>query len=142
MSDTTGNMTVGREQDIREQDIGDKRDTLTSDLGVLSTNVLGSAERLPKSVSICDTQPVTAEGVRNLLSGAADLRFLETVDSLKQAADLVRRSDPDVLILDKAFGIQAVLDWLGELRAASGVPGPIPAPPKTSFVIWGVSVTE
>jgi DNA-binding NarL/FixJ family response regulator len=135
-------MTVGREQDIREQDIGDKRDTLTSDLGVLSTNVLGSAERLPKSVSICDTQPVTAEGVRNLLSGAADLRFLETVDSLKQAADLVRRSDPDVLILDKAFGIQAVLDWLGELRAASGVPGPIPAPPKTSFVIWGVSVTE
>jgi len=99
----------------------------------------GTAES-PKSVSICDTQPVTAEGVRNLMEGAPDLQFLETVDSLKQAAELVRRSDPDVLILDKAFGIQAILDWLGELRgAASASGGP---PPKTGFVVWGVSVTE
>jgi two-component system nitrate/nitrite response regulator NarL len=99
----------------------------------------------PKSVSICDTQPVTAEGVRNLLSGVADLLFLETVDSLKQATELVRTSEPDVLILDKAFGIQAILDWLGELRqisSASGVAAANPASPKTAFVIWGVSVTE
>ncbi|MGH9592297.1 MAG: LuxR C-terminal-related transcriptional regulator [Bryobacteraceae bacterium] len=105
---------------------------------------------VPKSISICDTQPVTAEGVRNLLSGVADLHFLETADSLKQATDLVRRSEPDVLILDKAFGIQAILDWLGELRPGSGgasgpasdTAGALPAPPKTAFVIWGVSVTE
>jgi two-component system nitrate/nitrite response regulator NarL len=102
---------------------------------------------VPKSISICDTQPVTAEGVRNLLSGVADLLFLETADSLKQATDLVRISEPDVLILDKAFGIQAILDWLVEQRPASaitgvGMTGAIPAVPKTAFVIWGVSVTE
>jgi len=95
-----------------------------------------------KSVSICDTQPVTAEGVRNLLSGASDLHFLETVDSLKQAMELVRRSEPDVMILDKAFGLQAILDWLGEARQGVSVGGEPPTPPKTGFVIWGVSVTE
>lgn len=94
---------------------------------------VGSAEA-PRSVSICDTQPVTAEGVRNLLSSVSDLLFQESVDSLKQATELVRRTEPDVLILDKAFGIQAILDWLGDLRSSS--------PVRTGFVVWGVSVTE
>ena len=67
-----------------------------------------------KSVSICDTQPVTAEGVRTLLSKSADLRFLGATASLRQAAELVRNSQPDVLILDKAFGIQAVLNQASE----------------------------
>jgi DNA-binding NarL/FixJ family response regulator len=109
--------------------------------GPITARPAGSADA-PKSVAICDTQPVTAEGVRNLLSGVPDLLFSETVDSLKAAAELVRRSEPDVLILDKAFGIQAILDWLTDLRLGSGVAGVIPTPPKTGFVIWGVSVTE
>src|SRR5262245_30854962 len=71
----------------------------------------------PKAVSICDTQPVTAEGVRTLLQDNAELQFLDTMDSLKQALDHVRKDGPDVLLLDKAFGIQAILDWLGDLRA-------------------------
>src|SRR5579863_5036161 len=83
--------------------------------GTTTARPAGSADA-PKSVSICDTQPVTAEGVRNLLNGVADLNFLETVDSLKAATELVRRREPDVLILDKAFGIQAILDWLVEVR--------------------------
>jgi two-component system nitrate/nitrite response regulator NarL len=103
--------------------------------------VTASTVDAPRSVSICDTQPVTAEGVRNLLSGAADLRFLGTVDSLQQAAQLVQKGDPDVLILDKAFGIQAVLDWLAEQHPAPGAATPITTR-KTSFIIWGVSVSE
>src|SRR5580704_16128113 len=70
-----------------------------------------------KKVSICDTQPVTAEGVRTLLAGSPDLVFAETSDSLAQAMDLVRRTSPNVLMLDKAFGIQAILEWLTELKA-------------------------
>lgn len=88
-----------------------------------------------KKVSVCDTQPVTAEGVRTLLAGSADMVFAETSDSLAQALDLVRRTSPAVLMLDKAFGIQAILEWLTDLKAQE------PAPP-TAIVIWGVSVTE
>jgi len=74
-----------------------------------------------KTVAICDTQPVMAEGVRTLLDGSRDVRFLSSCDSLRQASDLLRANPPpDVLVLDKAFGIQAILDWLSELRLASG----------------------
>ena len=62
-----------------------------------------------KKVSICDTQPVTAEGIRTLLAGSPDMMFADITDSLAQALDLVRRSSPDVLMIDKAFGIQAIL---------------------------------
>ena len=88
-----------------------------------------------RSIAICDTQPVTAEGIRNLLRGTPDLRFQSAPDSLGQAAEVVRKQRPDVLIVDKGFGIQAILDWLNELQAAG-------TPLHTGIVVWGVSVTE
>jgi DNA-binding NarL/FixJ family response regulator len=87
-----------------------------------------------KRISVCDTQPVTAEGVRTLLTGSPDMRFAEVTDSLPQALDLVRRTSPDVLMVDKAFGMQAILDWLADLQRNEQRP--------TAIVIWGVSVTE
>lgn len=95
-----------------------------------------SAGASAKSIAICDTQPVTAEGVRNLLRGNTDLKFLTAPESLAQATEVVRKQCPDVLILDKGFGIQAVLDWLGEVQPGNGTPA------KTAVVVWGVSVTE
>ena len=95
-------------------------------------NTLDSA----KSIAICDTQPVTAEGVRNLLRGVADLKFLTAPETLAQATEVVRKQHPSVLILDKGFGIQAILDWLTELQAGDGTPL------QTGIVVWGVSVTE
>jgi len=121
-----------------------------------------------KTVSICDTQPETAEGVRILLSGCPDLKFLEGTDSLNAATELIRNFPPDVLILDKAFGIQAILDWLaitegvgsmmsnagmgsagmgsgqgmgGSVGMGSGSAG-LEAPSSIAVVVWGVSVTE
>jgi DNA-binding NarL/FixJ family response regulator len=88
-----------------------------------------------KTVCVCDTQPVTAEGVRTLLQGHQDLSFSESTESLQRGLDLVRRQMPDVLLVDKAFGIQAILEWLQELRL--GEPGT-----RTGVIIWGVSITE
>jgi len=87
-----------------------------------------------KRVCVCDTQPVTAEGVRTLLAGSPDLRFAEVADSLTQAQDLVHRTSPDVLMIDKAFGMQAILEWLADLKTNEESP--------TAIVIWGVSVSE
>ena len=89
-----------------------------------------------KCVAICDTQPVTSEGIRNLLRGAPDLKFVSAPETLGQAAEILRKQPPDVLILDKGFGIQAILDWMGEVQAAEGTPL------RTGIVIWGVSITE
>src|SRR6185437_8924583 len=96
------------------------------------TSLRGSVST-PRTVVICDTQPVMAEGVHTLLNSSTDLRFQQSVDSLPRALELLQRQAPDVLLLDKAYGIQAILEWLSQSQAASS---------STSVVIWGVSVTE
>jgi DNA-binding NarL/FixJ family response regulator len=97
-----------------------------------------------RTVSICDTQPVTTEGVRSLLSSCTDLKLLNTTDSLSHAMELAREEPPDVLILDKAFGIQAIIDWLApRVFEGAGANGERHEnAPHTAIVVWGVSVTE
>jgi DNA-binding NarL/FixJ family response regulator len=84
-------------------------------------------------VVICETQPVTAEGIRAALSGCEDLEFECAVDSLARASEQLRTTPPDLLLVDKSFGAQAVLHWLGENRPALGA---------TGLVIWGSAITE
>jgi DNA-binding NarL/FixJ family response regulator len=103
----------------------------------------GTKTESVRTVSICDTQPVTTEGIRILLSGCPDLKFLEGTDSLNAAMDVIRTSRPDVLILDKAFGIQAILDWLAAAGCGVGnEPVNGGSTSGTAVVVWGVSVTE
>jgi DNA-binding NarL/FixJ family response regulator len=105
----------------------------------------GHREEAVRTVSICDTQPVTSEGIRILLSNCPDLKFLEGTDSLEAAMQLVRSSPPDVLILDKAFGIQAILEWLAAVCGDAGDDArreTKPHTPELAIVVWGVSVTE
>ena len=87
-----------------------------------------------KTVGICDTQPVTTEGLKAVLSGQEDLRFLAGANSLNEVNELIRNRRPDIVIIDKSFGIQAVLDWVTHLKAG--------AYHSTEVVVWGVSVTE
>src|SRR5579872_333663 len=109
---------------------------VTSSGSTATAIVTASAAHSAKSIAICDTQPVTAEGIRNLLRGVPDLKFLTAPETLAQAAEVVRKQRPDVLILDKGFGIQAILDWLTEIQSGDGTAS------QTGMVVWGVSVTE
>lgn len=87
------------------------------------------------TVMICDTQPVTAEGLRTLLAGSPDLKFSGVAETLSHASAVVREIAPALLVLDKGFGMQAVLDWLSLVRDTG-------AGRETAVVVWGVSVTE
>ena len=86
-----------------------------------------------KHIAACDTKPVKAEGLRTLLSASDDLTFIDTTDSLATAAELIRRRPPDVLVVDKALGIQSVLDWVTDQKIRDA---------RVSIVVWGVSITE
>ncbi|MBV8818182.1 MAG: response regulator transcription factor [Acidobacteriaceae bacterium] len=86
-----------------------------------------------RTVAICDTQPITAEGLRTLLEDCRDLEFCEMVDTLELATMLVRRQNPDILIIDKALGLHSVLDWLNDLKMLPSMP---------SVVVWGVTISE
>jgi DNA-binding NarL/FixJ family response regulator len=86
-----------------------------------------------KTVAVCDTQPITSEGVRNLLFPNQELEFLEGLASLEIAAAFVENRTPDIIVLDKGFGMRVVLDWIHELKL-NGCP--------SAVVVWGVSLTE
>lgn len=86
-----------------------------------------------KKVAICDTQPITAEGLKTLLGTCPDLEFSEMVDSLELASTLLRHRTPDIVLIDKGLGMHAVLDWLNDLKLMEKIP---------AIVIWGVSMTE
>jgi two-component system, NarL family, nitrate/nitrite response regulator NarL len=89
-----------------------------------------------KTIVICDMQPMTSEGLRFVLNADEGLAFAGSLDSLDLAMLAARTQHPDIFLIDKGFGMQAVLDWIPGLKL-TGSPYPIP-----SVVVWGVSMTE
>ena len=92
-----------------------------------------SETQAKQTIAICDTQPITAEGLRTLVGCSPDLEFLETLNSLEVATEFVRSKSPDIVVLDKGFGMRAVLDWIHDLKLLDAAP---------ILMVWGVSMTE
>lgn len=103
-------------------------------LGRLSNPTPDVAELL-----ICDSQPVTAAGIRALLADVPHLFVLPNCDSLTAGRAAVREHTPKIVMLDKALGMQAVLEWITDLRLTFSREGNRPVP---AVVVWGVSMTE
>lgn len=92
-------------------------------------NTTGQTGR--KTIVVCDTQPVTIEGLRVLLAPCPDLKYSGGVCGLLAAMELVNSLHPAVVIVDKAFGIQAISDWLQVTKAG-----------RTAMVIWGTNISN
>jgi len=88
-------------------------------------------EALLKTVAICDTQPVTIEGLESLLRTCEDLRVIGSATNLFNGLELVQNHNPAIVVIDKAFGLPAIMDWLANLRST-----------QTCSVVWGVSMNE
>ncbi len=85
------------------------------------------------SVAVCDTEPIAIEGLRSLLESAEKLRVVATGTSLADGMAAVEEYRPAVLLLDKSFGMQAVMDWMKTLQTASF---------RTAVVVWSRLITE
>jgi len=88
---------------------------------------------LHTSVGVCDTQPVTAAGVRAVLEVCPDLEYLWAVSTLDDAVRMVRQHPPRVVLADKGIGINGLIHWILSLRAA---------PSSVAVVVWGSSMTD
>src|SRR5579862_5069227 len=84
-----------------------------------------------KTVAICDTQPLTIQGFESLLRGCDDIRMAGSATNLFSGLELVQQRSPSIVVIDKAFGLTAVMDWLSTLRST-----------VTNSVVWGVSINE
>jgi DNA-binding NarL/FixJ family response regulator len=76
---------------------------------------------------------MTAEGVRTSLTDHPDIEFVHAASSLLEAEESIRQQAPELVLMDKSFGSQAILTWLIQVRSTS---------PTTAVVVWGGSVTE
>jgi two-component system, NarL family, nitrate/nitrite response regulator NarL len=85
------------------------------------------------TVAVCATEPIAIEGLRSLLESAEGLAVVAAETSLADGLDAVRELQPNVLVLDKAFGAQSVMDCPSALRK-SGC--------ETAVVVWGAAFTE
>lgn len=114
------------------------------------------------TVLLCETQALTVEGVRSVLGATSDLRVTGVCETLALCREISRRQRPNVVLIDKALGMQAVMDWIQDLRLAdqdlNGLLASNPnyspndfsntAPiasqtrPLPRAVVWGVSMTE
>ncbi len=87
-----------------------------------------------KTIGICDTQPIAVEGLRALLDEeGGELGLTRAVHSLEGASELAELGAVDILIIDKGFGMHAVVDWLAHVRQLEHAP---------AVVVWGISITE
>jgi DNA-binding NarL/FixJ family response regulator len=82
---------------------------------------------------VCDTEPIAMEGLRNLLEPINDFRIVAAENNLPEAMQATRDLAPSVFLIDKAFGIQQVMDCLKEIRQSDRA---------TSAVVWGVALSE
>lgn len=85
------------------------------------------------TVGVCETQPVMAEGLKALLANCPDLEFVRYAPSLHAGMDMIRAWQPTVVLADKGFGLQGVVQWITDLRAMSV---------RTAVAVWGITVTE
>jgi DNA-binding NarL/FixJ family response regulator len=84
------------------------------------------------TVGVCETQPITAAGVQAVLGCSADMECAWAVGSLDEAMRLLRLHAPQVVLVDKAFGISGLFHWILDVRSLA----------NTAVVVWGASLTE
>jgi len=85
------------------------------------------------TIVVVDSEPIAIEGLRALLKPVDDLRVIAAAGSLKGGMEAVLALRPSVVMLDKAFGIHAVMGFLNELRPMGG---------RVSGIVWSFALSE
>ncbi len=58
-----------------------------------------------KTIGICESQPVTIEGLQSLLRDCTDMKVVGTATSLYSGLELIKELAPSIMLIDKAFGL-------------------------------------
>jgi DNA-binding NarL/FixJ family response regulator len=78
-------------------------------------------------------EPVAMEGLRSLRQSANGLRVAATETNLADSLDAIRELRPALAVVNKAFGVAAVTDFLRSAREDGS---------ETSIIVWGTGFSE
>jgi DNA-binding NarL/FixJ family response regulator len=87
-----------------------------------------------RTLGLVETQPATVEGLRSIIGSAGGFSCRWSAGSLMLGMQLLRQDPVDIVLVDKALGLQTVIDTLATI---SSLPGRIP-----NVVVWGTSMSE
>jgi DNA-binding NarL/FixJ family response regulator len=85
------------------------------------------------TVCACDSQPVVLEGMRAVLEGNEDLRFVGGAHTLLTGLALLDSYFPSVALVDRAYGTKPVLDWIASAKLRY---------PQTRTVLWATVISD
>jgi len=85
------------------------------------------------TLAVCDPEPVAMEGLRNLMESIDGPRVVAVETSMEDAVAAVRDLQPSILVVDKAFGVPTVMDWLRLLGREEK---------PTAVIVWGTLLNE
>jgi len=87
-----------------------------------------------RTIGLVETQPATIEGLRKIVHEGGGFACRWSAGSLALGMQMLRKEPVDILLLDKALGLQSVID---ALAAAGSIPGGNP-----DAIVWGTSMNE
>lgn len=85
------------------------------------------------SVCLCDPQPVVQRGLDGLLERNGGFELLASSSQLADVGGIVQSHRPDVVIIDRSFGMHAALDAIAALKQAE---------PPVQVVIWASTISD
>jgi two-component system nitrate/nitrite response regulator NarL len=85
------------------------------------------------TVAVCETQPITAEGIRHVVEESPEFEFMGSARSLPEAMEMVAQRHPRLMILDKGFGIQPLVEWHASVLEMQL---------SVASIVWGTTVSE
>jgi DNA-binding NarL/FixJ family response regulator len=85
------------------------------------------------SVCLCDPQPVVQRGLEGLLQRNDQFELLAAGSQLARVDELLSSRSPDVLIIERSFGMHAALEAINQLKQTH---------PRLNVVVWASQISD
>ncbi len=85
------------------------------------------------TVCLCDPEPVVQEGLRALLDQQGGFVLAESSSTINGAIDLAHRRSPHIVVLDRSYGMHALIEMIGALQRQRS---------DVRVVVWAASISD
>ena len=85
------------------------------------------------SICLCDPQPVVQRGLQGLLEHNDKFKLLAASSQLARIDELMSSCSPDVLIIERSFGMHAALEAITQLKQTH---------PRLKVVVWAAQISD